>query len=96
VSGSGLLRRTRSLSGFHLFPFMQTQHSSTLMPARVWIDHDAGIIYVVLAEPAHDRQAHRTNSYLGKFGVATDWDGHGTLLGLEIKAKDGVTVQVRD
>jgi hypothetical protein len=64
--------------------------------ASVWVNSEAKTIYVTLAEPTRESQVHRTYNYLGKFGVATDWDGHGTLLGLEIKAEDGVSVQVKD
>lgn len=50
----------------------------TVQPGRVYLD----------LAPGHLGERHRigppSTAYLGKFGVSTDWDGRGGLLGIEV------------
>lgn len=50
----------------------------TVQPERVYLD----------LKPDHPGPRHRigppSTAYLGKYGVSTDWDGEGGLLGIEV------------
>lgn len=65
----------------------------TVQPERVYVN----------LNPDHPGPRHRigppSTAYLGKYGVSTDWDGHGGLLGIEVTPAtrgEPVTVDVGD